>query len=939
MKNAKIIISIIIACILLLSVKSLAIETETSVDTENYSARTYIDNPVEGQVPSVKGILEINGWYLSDDEQAQIEVLIDDVKQEIKEITRETRQDVIDAIPGYGGIEKNPQPGYKLKVDISQQTTGKHELKVNIISRDGEVLTTDIREFNVERYKAKTYIETPAEGKKVSVGAELNVDGWVMTDDIESQLKIYVDGQEQPIIETKRTERKDVISAITGYGSQTQNPTPGYSLKINLENIKDGNHELSLKVISREGIVIAEETRAIKVEKYKAKMYLENPYNNKTVKPEFEIGGWVMATYENATINAYIDGQKQEIKNLIRKERNDVVSAITGYGDSKTNPTPGFEGTIQLSNILEGTHNFKIEVISPEGIAIATETVVINVENYKTRTYIETPSEGREIGPYEDLKVDGWLMTDAKDAQIEILIDGVRQENIQIQRLIRNDVINAVQGYGGIENNPTPGFSIKVDLSEISGGKHEIELRILSNTGEILSRETKNITHKKYKTETHIETPQQGSEITLKDNFRVDGWVMTEEESIDIKLYIDNEEMQNISIERLVRDDVISAMGAEYGGIEKNPTPGFSIPLNIEEISDGAHIATIKIFTPNGQIVATSSTSFVVNKYIAEANTEAPKDMGQSKATMLIGGWLMSTDSEAQIKIYINNEEQEIIEVIRKERQDVIDGVFGYGDAETNPTPGFEAEIDISKYEDGIYELKVEIVSREGKIMHIETRRVVIYNKYDIGIDVSKHNGSIDWEQVKKSGIQFAIIRAGNRGYGDAGNMVEDPYFVQNMNGAIANGIKVGVYYYSQAITVEEAIQEAEATLRMIQDNGFSNSLSLPIVIDTEAAGGRADSMTKEQRTTVVKAFCERIKQAGYTPMVYSNKSWLENNLIMSELEQYEVWVAHYVETDDPINNPTNYQGRYEIWQYTSEGSVPGISGKVDIDISYKKYF
>ena len=936
MKKAKLIISIIIACILLLSVKSLAIET--GVETETYSARTYVDNPAEGQAPSVKGILEISGWYLSDDAQAQIEVLIDDVKQEIKEITREERIDVINAIPGYGGIEKNPQPGYKIKVDISEQTTGKHELKVNIVSREGEILTTDIREFNVERYKAKTYIETPAEGKETAVGKELNIDGWVMTDDIESQLKIYIDGQEQQIIETKRTERKDVISAITGYGSQTQNPAPGYSLKINLENIKDGSHELSLKVISREGIIIAEDARTIKIEKYKAKMYLENPYGNKIVKPEFEIGGWVMATDKNVTINAYIDGQKQEIKNLIRKERNDVVNAITGYGDITTNSTPGFEGTIQLSNISEGTHTFKIEVISPEGIAIATETVAINVENYKTKTYIETPTEGQEIQPYTDLKVDGWLMTDCKNSQIQILIDGVKQDNIQIKRLTRNDVISAIQGYGGIENNPTPGFSITVDLSQIAGGKHEIELRILSNTGEILSKETKNITYKKYKTETHIETPKQGSEITL-EGLRIDGWIMTEEENIDIKLYVDNEEIPNIDIKRLVREDVINAMGAEFGGIEKNPTPGFSIPLNVEEIPDGAHIATIKIFTPNGQMVATSSTSFVVNKYIALANTEVPKDMGQSKATMLIGGWLMSTDSEAQIKIYINNEEQEIIELIRKERQDVIDGIFGYGDETVNPKPGFEAEIDISKYEDGIYELKVEIVSKEGKIMSTETRRVVIYNKYDIGIDVSKHNGSIDWEQVKKSGIQFAIIRAGYRGYGEAGNMVEDPYFVQNMNGAIANGIKVGVYYFSQAITVEEAIQEAEATLRMIQDNGFAGKLSLPIVIDTEASGGRADSMTKEQRTTVVKAFCERIKQAGYTPMVYANKSWLKNNLIMSELEQYEVWVAHYVKTDDPINNPTDYDGRFEIWQYTSEGSVPGVSGNVDIDISYKKYF
>lgn len=441
-----------------------------------------------------------------------------------------------------------------------------------------------------------------------------------------------------------------------------------------------------------------------------------------------------------------------------------------------------------------------------------------------------------------------------------------------------------------------------------------------------------------YSARTYVDNPAEGQVPSVKGILEISGWYLSDDEQAQIEVLIDDVKQEIKEITREERIDVINAI-LGYGGIEKNPTPGFSIPLDVEEIPDGAHIATIKIFTPNGQMVATSSTSFVVNKYIALANTEIPKDMGQSKATMLIGGWLMSTDSEAQIKIYINNEEQEIIELIRKERQDVIDGIFGYGDETVNPKPGFEAEIDISKYEDGIYELKVEIVSKEGKIMSTETRRVVIYNKYDIGIDVSKHNGSIDWEQVKKSGIQFAIIRAGNRGYGEAGNMVEDPYFVQNMNGAIANGIKVGVYYFSQAITVEEAIQEAEATLRMIQDNGFADKLSLPIVIDTEAVGGRADSMTKEQRTTVVKAFCERIKQAGYTPMVYANKSWLKNNLIMSELEQYEVWVAHYVKTDDPINNPTDYDGRFEIWQYTSEGSVPGVSGNVDIDISYKKYF
>ena len=117
--------------------------------------------------------------------------------------------------------------------------------------------------------------------------------------------------------------------------------------------------------------------------------------------------------------------------------------------------------------------------------------------------------------------------------------------------------------------------------------------------------------------------------------------------------------------------------------------------------------------------------------------------------------------------------------------------------------------------------------------------------------------------------------------------------------------------------------------------------VKLPIVIDTEFTGtnaGRADFLTTQQRTIIVKAFMDRITGYGYKPMVYSNKSFLELNLDMSQLPNYEVWLAHYTSKDDPLSHPSSYNGPYEIWQYTSEGTVAGISGVVDRNIAYKKY-
>ena len=286
----------------------------------------------------------------------------------------------------------------------------------------------------------------------------------------------------------------------------------------------------------------------------------------------------------------------------------------------------------------------------------------------------------------------------------------------------------------------------------------------------------------------------------------------------------------------------------------------------------------------------------------------------------------------------IDGQEQEIIQTTTRPRPDVISAVPGYGGIDTNAQPGYSTTIDVSDKEDGKYTLKVQIVSSTGEVLTEDTRQIYIHINYEFGIDVSTHNGTIDWGKVKQSGVEFAIIRAGFRGYGKSGTLVQDTKFVENMKGAISNGIDVGIYFYSQAINAQEAIEEVEMILKLIRENGFSKSIALPIIIDTEESSGRADQISIDQRTKAVKAFCDRVEQAGYKSMIYSNKYWLSSKLNMNELSQYDFWLAHYTGTNDPINNPSDYKGSYQIWQYSSIGRVDGINGNVDLNIKYKKY-
>ena len=199
-----------------------------------------------------------------------------------------------------------------------------------------------------------------------------------------------------------------------------------------------------------------------------------------------------------------------------------------------------------------------------------------------------------------------------------------------------------------------------------------------------------------------------------------------------------------------------------------------------------------------------------------------------------------------------------------------------------------------------------------------------------IGIDVSSHQGEIDWERVAASGVEFAMIRLGYRGYGSEGTLNLDPYFEQNLAGARAAGLKVGIYFFSQAITVEEAYEEAAFVLEHLD----GEELDYPLAYDWEpisGVGARTDGLDSVTLTDCALTFCHMAELAGYTPMVYYNNPVGYGRYDLSRLTDYDVWFAQYA------SRPTMYYD-YRILQYTSSGTVPGIDTRVDMNIAFIPY-
>ena len=202
------------------------------------------------------------------------------------------------------------------------------------------------------------------------------------------------------------------------------------------------------------------------------------------------------------------------------------------------------------------------------------------------------------------------------------------------------------------------------------------------------------------------------------------------------------------------------------------------------------------------------------------------------------------------------------------------------------------------------------------------------YGMSKLGIDVSKYQANVDWPKVKAAGIDFAMIRVGFRGYG-SGKLVLDSKFDQNMKGAIDAGLNVGVYFFSQATSKEEGEEEA----RYVCEHCKDYNLTYPVVLDTEIVKdetSRTKNLTTEQRTDAASAFRKEIRKQGYSFMIYANAKWLTTCMDLTRMKNWDIWYADY-------QKKPQLPYAFQMWQYTESGTVPGVIGKVDLNVYWEK--
>lgn len=218
-----------------------------------------------------------------------------------------------------------------------------------------------------------------------------------------------------------------------------------------------------------------------------------------------------------------------------------------------------------------------------------------------------------------------------------------------------------------------------------------------------------------------------------------------------------------------------------------------------------------------------------------------------------------------------------------------------------------------------------KLVCQSNLMKYYENGKKVSY----VGVDISKVQDYIDFLKVKKAGIDFCMIRVGVRGYG-TGQLMLDDYFSENIKRATDAGLDVGVYFFSQAVSEEEAVEEANFVIEQLGEY----QIVYPVVFDMEKISNdtaRTDSLTRADRTTVAKAFLDTIAASGRKAMIYGNKEWLIKEIDMSKLTAYDVWLSQQEDIPD-------YPYRFAMWQYSFDGVIDGISGKVGLNISFIDY-
>ena len=601
---------IITLMLVLLAIVALSIGKEAK---SNSSTLLWVDTPGEDRV--VKDTLYINGWNLSEEADRYIKVTVDGEDFSVN-IRFEKRDDVLKSVSGFGGVETNATPGFYGNIDLKQYADGKHKLVISVRSKknDHELAKKEIS-FVTRQYGTLIWVDSPAQNSKVK--NKLNIQGWNLSEDANREVTALIDNIDVTQ-NLKFQQRDDVVKAVQGYGGVLTNKTPGFYGEIDVLNLDEGEHNLTIRVRDVETRkTIGEKIVKFFVKNYESLIWIDTPAVDSTVKNKVSINGWNLSEDAERIVKAYID-DKDVTTQLKFQKRDDVVNAIQGYGGAKTNATPGFYGSVDVSGLKDGQHELKI-VLEDKNTTkqLQTKKVQFKIKKYDSLIWIDSPAENVSG---TTLSINGWNLSENSNREIEAYIDD-KDVTTQLKFQKRDDVVNAIQGYGGAKTNATPGFYGVYDSSNLSDGTHKIKILLKDKiTKEVYESNEKEFSLKKYDAYITIDYPQAWT--NNRDSMYIQGWQLSSLAERKIEVWINGDNVTD-KISTYSRQDAVNAMkGKGYGDETTNECAGFSGTIDIRNYDSGDYILKVRVLsTKTSELLSETSRIIGINKITFEIGT------------------------------------------------------------------------------------------------------------------------------------------------------------------------------------------------------------------------------------------------------------------------------------------------------------------------------
>ena len=653
-------------------------------------------------------------------------------------------------------------------------------------------------------------------------------------------------------------------------------------------------------------------------------MTIENSVNA-NVANNIILSNTITNNTTNSTKNNSENSVKNNVSNNVEKNNSNSSNTTKDMNTSNTN------NNVTKEEKKNNTVNNNITNKESLNVSYNSNSNLTNVQsaNKKGRMWLDTIQNNPTYytPTQKTISVVGWAISNDKNAKVRVYINNKLYIS-EMTRTQRPDVDKISGEYGGTATTPKAGYSNRIDISSLSVGNYTLKVEQIDKDNNVISKvEAKfSIKEVEYKGNEWLDTVTEKEKIIVptKETLRVRGWAISNDKNARVEISIDGV-VQVKSAKRFSRPDVDKISG-EYGGTSTTPKAGYDTTLDIVNLPEGTHTVTVKQISSTGKTISIIERRFIIEreKFNGYVDIDYPINLQlytTSNKTLLVAGWTLSTDAKDTVEIKINGKKYS---PNRWYRSDV--NSADYGGKSKNPTPGYGYQIDLSKFSEGTYTVEVSVISRWGKVISSRSRKIEIsFSKY-AGVDVSRHNGKIDWQTLKNKGIEFAIIRIG---YGQNSNQKDD-YFEYNYSECKKYGIKVGVYLYSYAMNVEDSEKEALNCLKWLNNK----KLDLPIYydIENETDGYPQHTLDKGTLTEMALTFLKKISSSGYKAGLYSSKYWLESKFDMSRIENnYSVWVAQYTSLMQ-----TSYKGKYDIWQWL-DGKNDEMMGGLDRNWCYRK--